>query len=326
MAKIITEKKFQFEITEGQSKERLDVYLTNIMENATRSKIQQLIKAKLVLVNGKIKKSNYQVLPNDILDLTIPVTPRPDTIEPEDIPLDIVYEDEYLLVVNKPAGMVVHPALGNWTGTMVHALLHHTQNLSESSNEDRPGIVHRIDKDTSGLLLVAKDPWILSELAKQFSDRTTEREYWAICWGKFKDQEGDIIGNLTRSKNDRKLYTVSDTEGKYAETHYSVIEEFEFASLIKLKLKTGRTHQIRVHLKHVNHPIFGDHVYNGRTIQYGSTLPKIKQRVEHLLATINRQALHAKTLGFIHPKTKDKLVFNSELPNDMKELIEKLKN
>ena len=326
MAKIITEKIFQFEITEGQSKERLDVYLANIMENATRSKIQQLIKAKLVLVNGKIKKSNYQVLPNDILDLTIPVTPRPDSIEAEDIPLDIVYEDEYLLIVNKEAGMVVHPALGNWTGTLVNALLHHTQNLSDVNNdEDRPGIVHRIDKDTSGLLVVAKDPWVHSELAKQFAERTTEREYWAVSWGKFKEQEGKVIGNLARSKKDRKIYTVSETEGKYAETHYSVIEEYEFATLLKLKLKTGRTHQIRVHMNYLNHPIFGDHIYNGRIIQAGHTLPKIKQRVNNLLNNIDRQALHAKTLGFTHPKTNEKMSFNSELPNDMKELINKLK-
>ncbi len=326
MAKIITEKKFQFDVTEGQRKERLDVYLANIMENATRSRIQQLIKAGLVSVNGKIKKSNYQVLPKDIIDLIIPVSPRPDTVEAEDIPLDIIYEDDYLLVVNKQAGMVVHPALGNWTGTMVHALLYHTQNnLGETDDDDRPGIVHRIDKDTSGLLLVAKDPWVLSELAKQFADRTTEREYWAVCWGRFKEQEGDIIGNIARSKKDRKIFTVSEIEGKYAETHFSVIEEYEFASLIKLKLKTGRTHQIRVHLKHLNHPIFGDHTYNGRTIQAGSTLPKIKQRVDNLLSIIDRQALHAKTLGFTHPKTGKRLVFDSELPSDMKELIEKLK-
>lgn len=325
MAKIITEKKFQFDVTEGQRKERLDIYLANIMENATRSRIQQLIKADLVSVNGKIKKSNYQVLPKDVIDLTIPVSPRPDVIEAEDIPLDIIYEDDYLLVVNKQAGMVVHPALGNWTGTMVHALLHHTQNnLSNTDDEDRPGIVHRIDKDTSGLLLVAKDPWVLSELAKQFAERTTEREYWAVCWGRFKEHEGDIIGNIARSKKDRKIFTVSDTEGKYAETHFSVIEEYEFASLIKLKLKTGRTHQIRVHLKHINHPIFGDHTYNGRTIQAGSTLQKIKQRVDNLLSIIDRQALHAKTLGFIHPKTGEKMVFNSELPSDMKELLKKL--
>ncbi len=325
MAKIITEKIFQFKITEGQSKERLDVYLANIMENATRSKIQQLIKAKFVLVNGKVKKSNYQVMPNDVLDLTIPVSPRPDSIEPEDIPLDIVYEDEYLLVVNKPAGMVVHPALGNWTGTMVHALLFHTQNLSDVNDEDRPGIVHRIDKDTSGLLIVAKDPWVHSELAKQFAERTTEREYWAVCWGKFKEDDGKIIGNIARSKKDRKIYTVSGTEGKYAETHYSVIEEYEFATLLKLKLKTGRTHQIRVHLNHLNHPIFGDYIYNGRIIQAGTTLPKIKQRVNNLLKIMDRQALHAKTIGFVHPKTNEKLLFDSELPSDMKELIEKLK-
>lgn len=325
MAKIITEKKFQFDVTEGQKKERLDVYIANILENATRSRIQQLIKANLVSVNGIIKKSNYKVLPKDKIELVIPVSPRPDTIEPENIPLDIVYEDEYLLVVNKASDMVVHPALGNWTGTMVNALLHHTQSLNGFEEDERPGIVHRLDKDTTGLLLVAKDPWVLSELAKQFSERTTEREYWAICWGIFKEPNGEIIGNLTRSKRDRKIFTVSETEGKYAETHYSVIEEFEFASLVKLNLKTGRTHQIRVHLNHVNHPIFGDYTYNGRTIQYGSTLPKIKTHVDHLLSVMNRQALHAKTLGFTHPKTNERLKFDSELPSDMKKTINMLK-
>jgi 23S rRNA pseudouridine1911/1915/1917 synthase len=325
MANIITEKKFLFEVTEGQRKERLDVYLTNIMENATRSKLQQLIKAKYVTVNGDIKKSNYLVMPNDKIDVTIPVSPRPDEIEPEDIPLDIVFEDDYLLVVNKPAGMVVHPALGNWTGTMVHALLYHTQNLSDYNEDDRPGIVHRLDKDTSGLLLVAKDPWVHSELAKQFSDRTTEREYWALCWGLFDEEKGKIVGNIARSKRDRKIYTVHETEGKFAETHYEVLDEFEFASLIKLNLKTGRTHQIRVHLNHIKHPIFGDHTYNGRMIHYGTSLTKIKQRVDNLLSIIDRQALHAKTLGFTHPKTGERLVFNSELPEDMKQLIERIK-
>jgi len=325
MAKIITEKKFLFEVTVGQRKERLDVYLANIMENATRSKLQQLIKAKFVFVNGVNKKSNYLVLPNDKIEVTIPVSPRPEFIEPEDIPLNIVYEDEFLLVVNKPAGMVVHPALGNWTGTMVHALLHHTKNLSKLNEDDRPGIVHRLDKDTTGLLLVAKDPWVHSELAKQFAERTTEREYWAICWGNFEETSGKVIGNITRSKRDRKIYTVSETEGKFAETHFEVIEEYDFTSLIKLNLKTGRTHQIRVHMNHIKHPIFGDYIYNGRIINYGENFPKIKQHVSNLFSLIDRQALHAKTLGFTHPKTKERLIFNSELPEDMIQVLDKLR-
>jgi len=324
MAKIITEKKYLFEVTEGQGKERLDVYLANLMENTTRSKIQQLIKADLVFVNGENKKANYNVLPNDIIEFAVPVTPRPDQIEPENIPLDIVFEDDYLLVVNKPAGMVVHPALGNWTGTLVHALLHHTQNLSDFNEDGRPGIVHRLDKETSGLLLVAKDPWVHSELAKQFSERTTEREYWAVCWGNLDDEKGEIIGNIARSKKDRKVYTVSESDGKFAETHYEVIDEYGFASLVKLNLKTGRTHQIRVHMNYIKHPIFGDHTYNGRIIHYGNSYPKMKQRVDNLLTIMDRQALHAKTLGFTHPKTKERLQFNSELPEDMKMLIKKL--
>ncbi|MDZ7765391.1 MAG: RluA family pseudouridine synthase [Melioribacteraceae bacterium] len=283
MTKLITEKILNFEVTNGQKKTRIDSYLANIIENFTRSKIQKLIKAELVTVDGKIVKSNYIVLPGDKITLKIPVSPRPEHVEAEDIPLDIIYEDEHLLVVNKHAGMVAHPALGNFTGTLVHALLHHTQNLSKYNDNARPGIVHRIDKDTSGLLLVAKDEFVHSELAKQFASHSIEREYWAVCWGIFKEPKGEIIGNIARSKKDRKVFTVSETEGKSAHTYYEVIEEFEFASLLKLKLKTGRTHQIRVHLQHINHPVFGDPTYGGKAIVYGSSLPKIKSRVNNLL-------------------------------------------
>jgi 23S rRNA pseudouridine1911/1915/1917 synthase len=325
MSKIINEKKFKIDVPDGKKKERIDVFLANSIENATRSRIQKLIKANGVLVNGKVIKANYLICPNDQVEVTIPTSPRPEKNEAEDIPLDIIYEDENLLVVNKAAGMVAHPSLGNYTGTLVNALLHHTKKLSALNEPGRPGIVHRIDKDTSGLLLIAKDEWTHAKLAKQFYDHSIDREYWAVCWGLFKNKKGEIVGNIARSTKDRKIFTVSETEGKHAHTFYEVIEEFEFASLIKLKLKTGRTHQIRVHMSHIKHPIFGDPTYGGRVIVYGSALPKIKARVDNLLEIMKRQALHAKTIGFIHPNTKQKIYLDSELPDDFLSLLKKLK-
>lgn len=325
MAKIITEKIIDLLITPGQKKERIDLYIANVVENATRSRIQKLIKAELVTVNGNVVKANYIINPNDHIQLKIPVTPRPENAEPEDIPLDIIYEDDYLIILNKPAGIVVHPSLGNYTGTLVNALLNHTKKLSEFNEPGRPGIVHRIDKDTSGLLLIAKDEVTHAKLAKQFANHSIEREYWAVCWGIFKDKKGEVIGNIARSKKDRKIFAVSEDEGKHAHTFFEVIEEYEFASLIKLKLKTGRTHQIRVHMNHIKHPIFGDPTYNGRRINYGSDLPKMKSRIDNLLKIIERQALHAKTLGFVHPVSNEKVFFNSELPDDISALIENLK-
>lgn len=326
MVNIITEKKIVIEIPEGKKKERLDTFLTNSVEHSTRSRIQKLIKSGLVSVNEVIEKSNYQVVAGDKILVRIPCSPRPEFTQPEDIPLDIIYEDEYLLIVNKAAGMVAHPALGNQSGTLVNALLHYTQKLSELHEEEcRPGIVHRIDKETSGLLLVAKDEWTHAQLAKQFSDHSIEREYWAVAWGNFKEPTGEIIGNIARSKKDRKIFSVSDIDGKHAHTFYEVLEEYEFASLIKLNLKTGRTHQIRVHMNHVNHPLFGDPTYGGRRIVYGMELAKMKSRVNNLLEIMQRQALHAKTLGFYHPNKKEFMRFNSELPDDMQQLIAKLK-
>ena len=326
MATIVTEKKIRIDVPEGKKKERIDVFLTNSVENATRSRIQKLIKANCVTVNGNFIKPNYTVSPCDVIDLTIPTNPRPDKTEAEDIPLDIVYEDKYLLVVNKPAGMVAHPSLGNFTGTLVNALLHYTKTLSDLNKDGfRPGIVHRIDKETSGLLLIAKDEWTHAQLAKQFYHHTIDREYWAVCWGVFKQKKGEVIGNIARSVKDRKIFTVSATEGKHAHTFYEVMEDFEFASLIKLKLKTGRTHQIRVHMAHSHHPIFGDPTYGGRKIVYGLELPKIKARVENLLEIMQRQALHAKTLGFIHPHTKERIFLESELPEDFLKLLKAIK-
>jgi 23S rRNA pseudouridine1911/1915/1917 synthase len=322
---IITEKIIRILITEGQKKQRIDSYLANCLEHTTRSRIQKLINNNLITVNDKVIKANYIVLPNDEIVLTIPVSPRPDKVEPENIPIEIIYEDDYLLIVNKPAGMVVHPSYGNYTGTMVHALLYHTKELSAFNGDYRAGIVHRIDKDTTGLLVIAKNEEVHANIAKQFAAHTTEREYWALCWGKFKNSSGEILANIARSKHDRKLFSVSENDGKIAHTFYEVLEEFDFLSLIKLKLKTGRTHQIRVHLAHIKHNIFGDHTYGGRRINYGYELPKIKARVNNLLKIMNRQALHAKTLGFVHPITNDKMIFNSELPEDFTNLLKEIK-
>lgn len=325
MVKLIKEKKYRFEIPEGKKKERLDVFLASSIENATRSKVQKLIDAKFVTVNGVTVKSNYQVKPFDVIEAVHPITPRPEETEPEDIPLNIVYEDDYLLVINKPAGMVAHPAYANYTGTLVNALLHHTKKLSGLNEPGRPGIIHRLDKDTSGLLVVAKDDFTHAKIAEQFSKRTVDREYHAICWGKFKEKKGEINFNIVRSKKDRKKFSVSESEGRTALTLYEVIEEFEFTSYLKINLKTGRTHQIRVHLSGIGKPVFGDPTYGGRQVVYGSELPKIKARVQNLLEIMLRQALHAKTVGFFHPAKKEKMFFNSELPEDMKLLIRKLR-
>lgn len=324
MTKLIKEKKYRFEIPEGKKKERIDVFLANSIENATRSKVQKLIDANLVTVNGIIVKSNYQIKPFDIIEAVHPITPRPEETEPEDIPLNIVYEDDYLLVINKSAGMVAHPAYANYTGTLVNALLHHTKKLSGLNDPGRPGIIHRLDKDTSGLLVVAKDDFTHAKIAEQFSKRTVDREYHAICWGKFKEKKGEINFNIVRSKKDRKKFSVSENEGRTTLTLYEVIEEFEFTSYLKINLKTGRTHQIRVHLSGIGKPVFGDPTYGGRQVVYGSELPKIKARVHNLLEIIQRQALHAKTIGFYHPVKKEKMFFDSELPDDMKLLIKNL--
>lgn len=325
MSNLITEKKLNFTVPPGKKKERIDLFLTHSIENATRSKIRKLIEAGFVLVNGKEIKQNYKLLPGDILDVTIPISPRPENAEPENIPLSIVYEDDSFIIVNKPPGMVAHPAFGNYTGTLVNALLHHTKTLSNLNEPGRPGIVHRIDKDTSGLLIVAKDDVTHALLAKQFAKHTIEREYWAIAWGLFKEKEGEINLNITRCKSDRKKFSASLSEGKTATTFYSVIEEFEFLTLVKLNLKTGRTHQIRVHLSAINHPIFGDPVYGGRNLVYSSQQPKFKSSVENLLNLIPRQALHAKTLGIYHPHKKEFVRFDSQLPDDMQNMLNKLR-
>jgi 23S rRNA pseudouridine1911/1915/1917 synthase len=306
----------------GQKKIRLDVYLTRQIENATRNKVQQGIAGGMVLVNDKIVKSSYPVSPSDVIEITLPRPPRHDA-QPENIPLDIVYEDEHLLVVNKKAGMVTHPAYSNYTGTLVNALLYHSNQLSTINTGLRPGIVHRLDKDTSGLLVVAKTNHAHSFLSKQFAKHTIEREYWAIVWGSFKERSGLIEANLGRSKKDRKKVSVT-THGKPAATEFTVIKRLDFLSLVKLKLRTGRTHQIRVHLSHIGHPVFGDRTYGGRSNTWGGLETKKAQQAANLLERISRQALHAKTLGFVHPVTKELVKFTSELPDDMRDVLKQL--
>lgn len=326
MTNLISEKKYLIDVPEGKKKERIDTFLTHHIENATRTKIQKAIEQGLVKINGSLIKANYLVKPFDKIEAIQLISPRPENVEAEEIPLDIIFEDKFLIIVNKPAGMVAHPAYANYTGTLVNALLHYTKSLSAVNEVGRPGIVHRIDKDTSGLLVVAKDDYTHAKLAAQFSRHSTEREYNAICWGKFKEKEGEIRTKITRSKSDRKKFTISDKEGKDATTFYKVIEEFEFTSYIKLNLKTGRTHQIRVHLSGMGKPIFGDKTYGGDKIHIGFESPKLKSRVQNLLEIMPRQALHAKTLGFIHPHTNKLVRFDSELPDDFKILLEKLRH
>ncbi len=313
---------FDIVVPPGKKKERLDVFLTHHVENATRNKVQSAIRAGKVLVDGKEVRSSHQVSPGETIHITLPKSPPQEAL-PENLPLDILHEDDAVIVVNKAAGMVTHPAHGNYTGTLVNALLHHCNALSGVNDPTRPGIVHRLDKDTSGVMVIAKTDAAHAQLARQFAKRTIQREYWAIVWGVFKERRGLIEAQLGRSKSDRKKMAVV-TDGKHAATEYEVLQQFEYLSLIRLKLRTGRTHQIRVHLAHVNHPVFGDPTYNGRHLIWGPGTPKQKAEVDRLLKLIPRQALHAKTLGFIHPVTRKHTAFDSPLPADMEALLTSL--
>ena len=315
---------FDIVVPPGKKKERLDVFLTSHVENATRSKVQRAIKEGTVLVDGKTVRPSHQVAPGEIIHITLP-RPPPQKALPEEIPLDIVYEDDDLLVVNKPAGMVAHPAYGNYSGTLVNALLFHCNHLSTLNDPaTRPGIVHRLDKDTSGLLVVAKTDTAHAKLARQFARRTIGREYQAIVWGKIDPPGGLIETDLGRSKSDRKKMAVVK-EGKKAVTEYTLITQFDYLALIRLKLHTGRTHQIRVHLAHVNHPVFGDPTYNGHHLIAGPDTPAQKAEVQRLLKLMPRQALHTQTISFIHPTTGQTVSFESPLPEDMKAVLALLK-
>jgi len=315
-------------VDKGQALLRIDKFLMDRLPNVSRNKVQDAIKAETVQVNNRPVKVSYKVKPQDIITIILPDPPRDTEIVPENIPLNIVYEDEDLLLVNKPAGMVVHPAYSNWTGTLVNGLSYYLQNLPTSRNgEGRPGLVHRIDKDTSGLLVIAKTDYAMTYLARQFYDHTIERTYYALIWGVPKEPTGTIIGHIGRSVKDRKIMAVypEGEYGKHAVTHYRVLQSFQYVSLIQCNLETGRTHQIRAHLKYMGHPLFNDATYGGNQILYGNRTSSFKAFVENAFKLIPRQALHAKSLGFVHPATKKFMQFDSELPLDFKAALEKWK-
>ena len=318
---------FRFNVDPGTELLRIDKYLFNLLRHTSRSKIQQAAKAGCILVNGKPEKQNYKVHPNDVISVLMPKPPRDTEILPEDIPLDIPYEDDDLLIVNKAAGMVVHPAFGNYTGTMVNALYHYLgkQQLPDGSPV-KPLLVHRIDKNTSGLLVVAKNELAQMRLAKVFFDHDLERKYYVLAWGDFPEDSGTIVGNVGRNPKDRMVMTVfpeGDERGKHAVTHWRVIERFGYVTLIECQLETGRTHQIRVHMQSIGHPLFNDEAYGGDHILKGTTFSKYQQFVRNCFALMPRQALHAKSLGFAHPTTGKFTLFESELPSDFQAVLDK---
>lgn len=318
---------YRFVADKGQQPLRVDKYLMNYIEGATRNKIQAAAKEGNIYVNEVPVKSNYKVKPRDIIRVMFAHPPYEFLLTPENIPLDIVYEDDALLVVNKPAGMVVHPGHGNYSGTLINALVYHIENLPMNSSE-RPGLVHRIDKDTSGLLVVAKTEAAMTSLAKQFFNKTSEREYIALVWGDVAEDEGTVEGHIGRHPKNRMQNMVFEdgSQGKEAVTHYKVLERFGYVTLISCKLETGRTHQIRVHMKHIGHTLFNDERYGGDAVLKGTTFTKYKQFVDNCFKILPRQALHAKTLGFRHPETKKHMEFDSPLPEDMQQCIEKWQN
>jgi 23S rRNA pseudouridine1911/1915/1917 synthase len=316
---------FAITVDKGQSLLRIDKFLMLRIENASRSKIQNAIDAENVLVNGKTIKASYKIKPLDQISIVLPHPPRDTEVYPQDIPINIVYEDDDLLLVNKEAGMVVHPGYGNWDGTLVNALVFHFKQLPQlPGNDGRPGLVHRIDKDTSGLLLISKNEKAMTLLAKQFYDHSITRKYLALVWGDLQE-DGTVTGYIGRSAKDRKVMDVYDNEanGKWSVTHYKVLERFNYVTLITCELETGRTHQIRAHMKHIGHPLFNDAPYGGDKIRKGTLFAKYKQFVENCFQIIPRQALHAQTLGFIHPTKKEIVYFESELPEDFTQVLEK---
>jgi len=316
---------FAITVDKGQSLLRIDKFLMLRIENASRSKIQNAIDAENVLVNGKTIKASYRIKPLDQISIVLPHPPRDTEVYPQDIPINIIYEDDDLLLVNKEAGMVVHPGYGNWDGTLVNALVFHFKQLPQlPGNDNRPGLVHRIDKDTSGLLLISKNEKAMTLLAKQFYDHSITRKYLALVWGDLQE-DGTVTGYIGRSAKDRKVMDVYDDEadGKWSVTHYKVLERFNYVTLISCELETGRTHQIRAHMKHIGHPLFNDAPYGGDKIRKGTLFAKYKQFVENCFQIIPRQALHAQTLGFIHPTKKESVHFQSELPQDFTDVLEK---
>ena len=319
---------FHFTVDKGQQLLRIDKYLQLKIANSSRSKIQAGIDSGSVKVNNLSIKSNYRVKPLDEITVSFAHPPRDKEVYPEDIPLDILYEDDSLIIVNKPAGMVVHPAHGNWSGTLINGLLYHCSLLS-AKNTIRPGLVHRIDKDTSGILVIAKSDFAMTHLANQFFEHTIQRTYFAVVWGVPKERKGTLVGKINRSPKDRKvmmMFPETHADGKIAITHYEVVEDYGFCSLVKFNLETGRTHQIRAHAQSINHPLFSDAAYGGDKIRYVSNKAQFKTFIENLFKVCNRQALHAYSLEIEHPKTHERIKFEKDFPEDMKNLIEKLRN
>lgn len=315
----------QIEVDPKQQPMRIDKFLFDRLANVTRSKIQDGIRDGYVKVGEVIIKPNYKVKPGDVITVYLPEPPRDEELVPEDIPINIVYEDEDILIVNKEAGMVVHPAYQNWSGTLVNAIAYHFQNLPTlPGNDGRPGLVHRIDKYTSGLLVIAKTELAMSKLAKQFYDHSIERTYYALIWGIPDEDKGTINVNLGRSLADRRI-TVAfpEGQGRTAISHYEVLEKFHYVSLVKCNLETGRTHQIRAHFKYIGHPLFADALYGGDQILRGTVFTKYKQFVQNCFKLMRRQALHAKSLGFVHPRTNEYVEFDSEIPEDFQQVLEK---
>ena len=320
---------FSFQVDQGQAPLRIDKYLMNFVENATRTKIQAAAKNGSIKVNGVVVKSNYKVKPLDDIRVLFDYPPHENLLVAENIDLDIVYEDDDLVVVNKPAGMVVHPGHGNYSGTLINALIYHFENLPKNSS-NRPGLVHRLDKDTSGLLVIAKNDESMVHLSNQFTEKISKREYIAMVWGNVKNDSGKIDNYIGRNPKNRLQNIVLDDDkienGKRAITNYEVLSRLNYVSLVKCNLETGRTHQIRVHMKHIGHTLFNDERYGGNSILKGTTFTKYKQFVENCFKLLPRQALHAKTLGFTHPKTGKFMQFDSEIPNDFQSCIEKWEN
>lgn len=317
---------FRFVVDKGQTPLRIDKYLSTHMENTSRHRIQLAIKQEYIRVNDTVVKANYIAKPGDVITLVMPFEKHEYEIRPENIPLNVVYEDEDVLVINKPAGLVVHPGHGHFSGTLLNALAWHLGIDEKDSCDDRLGIlVHRIDKDTSGLLVIAKNDEAQLVLAKQFFDHSIERRYIAIVWGNIKEDSGTITGNIGRDPNDRLRFKVfkDGTNGKHAVTHYKVLERFGYVTVVECRLETGRTHQIRVHFNYIGHPLFNDERYGGDQIKEGTIYSKYRQFIENCFKILPRQALHAKTLGFIHPRTGKPMSFDSPLPEDMTALIDK---
>ncbi len=318
---------YRFVVDPGTELLRIDKYLFNLIRNTSRNKIQQASKADCILVNGNPVRQNYKVHPNDVISILMPNPPRDTEVYPEDIPVCIEYEDDDFVIVYKEPGMVVHPAFGNYTGTLLNALFFYFKDqLQADGSPVKPLLVHRIDKNTSGLMVVTKNELAQMRLAKVFFDHDLERKYWALVWGDFDEDEGTIVGNVGRNPRDRMVMTVfpeDDERGKHAVTHWRVLERFGYVTLVECQLETGRTHQIRVHMQHIGHPLFNDESYGGNRILKGTTFSKYQQFIRNCFSLMPRQALHAKSIGFVHPTTRQFVRFDSELPADFQAVLDK---